>query len=121
LLPQLNSTNLIAYDWELTGPRIDQWLYMSQFARLVLERKQLLPGSAALGWLRAASHQLAFSATEVTQTGSNQISINRRSSVGFTALELNVLADWLESPEFPCGLYSMSISTNSGSPAPSVP
>jgi hypothetical protein len=91
---------------------------MGQFARVVLELAQLPANSASLAWLRAASHQLAFSATEVTQTGPNQLSINRRSSVGFTALELNLLADWLESPEFPRGLYSTSGKTNMLPPAP---
>jgi len=30
----------------------------------------------------------------------------RKSTLGFTALELHLLADWLESPRFPHGLHT---------------
>lgn len=106
LLPQLDQTNLVAYNWEVTGRRIEQLLYMGQFARLVSGREQLPAHSAGLAWLAAAATRLDFSTTRITQTAPGRLSLNRRSGVGFTALELNLLADWLESPDFPFGLHS---------------
>jgi hypothetical protein len=49
---------------------------------------------------------LDTSTTLVTQTGPAQLSFARQSTVGFTALELHLLGDWLESPDFPRGLHT---------------
>jgi hypothetical protein len=103
----LNRTDLVYHDSEATGMRIDQWLYISQFARYVLLKDQLPPDSAGVLWLKAISPKLGDSVTEITQTGPNQLSFTRQSDIGFTALELNLLADWLESPQFPYGLHSL--------------
>lgn len=103
----LNRTNLVYHDSEATGVRIDHWLYMSQFARYVLCKAQLPPDSAGMLWLKAISPKLGDSVTDITQTGPNQLSFTRQSSIGFTALELNLLADWLESPQFPQGLHTL--------------
>jgi hypothetical protein len=105
LLQQISAhTNLVAYDWELTGPRIEQWLYFSQFLRFALHRAQLPPRSAGFVWLVALSSHLGNSGTVVTRTGPAQLSFVRRSSLGVTSDELDWLADWLESPQFPRGL-----------------
>ena len=59
-------------------------------ARIALE-----PGTLGLG---------GPSATAVTRTGPAQLTVRRGSSLGVTAAELDWLADWLESPQFPRGL-----------------
>jgi hypothetical protein len=97
-------TNLVAYDWEFTGPRIEQWLYMSQFFRFVLKKGQLPPQGRGVTWLEALEPRLANAGTLMTQIGEDQLSVVRKSSLGLTALELHLLVDWLESPEFPRGL-----------------
>ena len=56
-----------------------------------------------MAWLKAVAPKLGNCATAVTQTGPDQLSFVRRSTVGFTAVELHALADWLESPQFPRG------------------
>jgi hypothetical protein len=104
----LSLTNLVYRDWEMTGSRTEQWLYMGQFARFASHRAQLPVDSAAVLWLKAIPPKLGDSATDVTLTGPNQLSFTRQSSIGFTGIELNLLADWLESPQFPTGLYSLS-------------
>src|ERR1039458_6240801 len=43
----LGDTNLVAYDWELTGPRIDQWLHFGQLVRCALHLAQVPPKSAS--------------------------------------------------------------------------
>lgn len=102
----LSQTNLVYHDWEITGLRIDQWLYMGQFARLVSHKTQLPFDSPGLLWLKAISPKLGASVTDITQTGPNQLSFTRQSTVGFTGAELQLLADWLESPQFPLGLHT---------------
>ena len=57
-------------------------------------------------WLLAVAPKLGASLTDITQTGPNQLSFTRQSSIAFTGFELNILVDWLESPQFPCGLHT---------------
>ena len=107
LLAQIvDRTNLVAYDWEFTRSRIDGWIYIGQMFRLICNRAQLPPESASMVWLKALMPAVGNCGTSVAQTGPNQLSIVRNSSVGFTAVELHSLADWLESPQFPCGLHT---------------
>ena len=98
---------LVAYSWELTAPRVKDWTVIGQSLRLVAQKAQLPPRCAALAWFTAAGPKLWPSVTEVTQTGHGQLSFERRSSLGLTAVELHLLADWLESPEFPHGLHTL--------------
>ena len=108
LLAQVfSSTNVVAYDWEITGPRVAQWLFMGQFLRMASHHAQVPPKSAGVAWLMALENQLGNCVTALTRTGPAQLSVSRRSSIGFTAIELHLLADWLESPEFPRGLHTL--------------
>jgi hypothetical protein len=43
----------------------------------------------------------------VVQADSGRLVFTRTSTVGFTALELHLLADWMESPQFPRGLHTL--------------
>ncbi|HWQ92310.1 MAG TPA: hypothetical protein VN673_11605 [Clostridia bacterium] len=101
-----NQPNMVAYQWELTGPEIDSWIYKTQFARMLAEKPQLPAGSASMAWLQVAKTNLGNCVTTVTKTDSNQLSFLRKSSCGFSSLELHLLADWLESPDFPIGLHT---------------
>ncbi|MGA9777570.1 MAG: hypothetical protein ACLPRE_15665 [Limisphaerales bacterium] len=103
----LGGTNLVYYDSEETGTRVGQWIYMGQFARYVSQHAQLSAQSPAVLWLKAISPKLSYTVTHVTETAPDQLSFTRRSSIGFTAVELNLLADWLESPQFPVGLHTL--------------
>jgi hypothetical protein len=102
----MGRTNLVFYDWERTGCRSDELTYILQFSRLVVGRAQMQIGGASLPWLKTAAASLGNCVTEVTQTGPNQLALVRKSGLGFSALELHVLCDWLESPDFPSGLHS---------------
>jgi hypothetical protein len=101
-------TNLVYYDWELTGSRIEPCLYLGQVARVISRHAQLPEETVSVGWLRAIEPRLGSSTTTIICTGTNQLSFFRKSTVGFTGAELQLLADWLESPQFPSGLYSLS-------------
>jgi hypothetical protein len=68
--------------------------------------------SASVNWLRTVKDRLGNSTTHVTLSAPNQLTFDRRSSIGFTGAELNLLVDWLESPQFPIGFYSTSPADN---------
>jgi hypothetical protein len=102
-----SGTNHIYYDWELTEPRLEQWLYLSQLARLVAHRAQLRPTSASLEWLKATTPKLGNCISILSLNDFQRISLARRASFGLTAVEFHAAADWLESPAFPHGVFSL--------------
>lgn len=101
-----NNSNLVYFDWEISPPQVASWTQMSQLLRLVFGRAQLSPQTASLPWLRALTPRLGNATTVATLAESNRITFRRSSTCGLTAIELHLLADWLESPQFPCGLRS---------------
>jgi hypothetical protein len=108
LLAQVTTpANLLYYDWEITGPRIESWFFIGQTFRLELKKAQLAPDSAAGSWLVALSTRLGNSATSVALTQPGELTLTRRGTLGFTGLELQLLADWLESPQFPVGFNTL--------------
>lgn len=108
LLQRLTSrTNLIYYGWEITEPRLNQWLFMGQSARLAFRRAQM-PGTAtSFLFLKTAAPKLGNTVTEVLLSDPSTLSFVRKSHLGFTAVELHLLADWIESPAFPRGLHTL--------------
>jgi hypothetical protein len=104
----VSQTNLVGYDWEITEPRVSSLLYMGQLWRVIFKKAQLPADSAGLLWLTNAAPKLGNCGTVLTKTGPDQLSFIRRSSIGFTAFELHLLADWLESPAFPAGLHTFT-------------
>ena len=107
LLTQIISTpDLVLYDWEMTGPRMESWLHIGQLFRVIFHEAQLPANSAGLDWLRAVSSKLGNTVTVVRQTAPGHLAFTRKSTSGFTALELHLLADWAESPAFPEGLHT---------------
>ena len=102
----MGPNNLVAYDWEVTGPRSEQLHYIGQFFRMVSFREQMGPELASRSWLKVASLGLGNSGTTLTLTAPNQLTLIRKSAIGLSAIELHLLADWLESPWFPLGLHS---------------
>jgi hypothetical protein len=108
MLNQLKASKTeIFYDWEATALRMDQVLYTSQLARLILRKAQLPGESASLQCLKAWVPKLRESITAANLVDRNRITFTRKSSIGFNAVELQLLADWLESPSFPVGLHTL--------------
>lgn len=97
-------TNLVYYHWELTGARIHSCLYIGQFLSVILRQPPLPMDSVSAVWLKTIMPRLGNCTTTISVTGANQLSFTRRSSLGFSAAELNLLGFWLESPRFPFGL-----------------
>jgi hypothetical protein len=99
--------NLVAYDWENTSGCLESWMQPLQLIRhlLCLPRMTYIAGNA---WLVALTPRLTNSITAVELASPTQLSLARVSTVGFTGAELQVLAEWLESLEFPRSLHSFT-------------
>jgi hypothetical protein len=97
----LRRTNLVYYGWEVTGPRLQPCLQLGQFIRQLTRRPPLPLDSASLNWLAVLVPRLGTSATIASLAAPGQITFVRRSTLGLTAPELQLLAGWLESPQFP--------------------
>ncbi len=119
-----NNPKLVAYDWESTRPCMEGWTQMGQLARHMLCRARMTY-TAGLAWLTALSPKLGNSITSVELSGPARLSLVRTSTVGFTGAELQLLADWLESPNFPRGLHTLDAPAppppNPGTNAPAPP
>jgi hypothetical protein len=99
-------TNLFYYDWEITGSRVEAAIYNSQALRLIAQKAQIPANSVSMVWLKTVSSKLGNCGTEITATDPTRLSFVRKSGFGLTGTELQLLADWLESPSFPRGLYT---------------
>jgi hypothetical protein len=99
-------TNLVYFQDEMTGQRVGDDFFILQLFRVVFQKSQLPDKALATRWLKSAAPLLGNCTTEVIQTGPQQLTFTRNSTIGLTALELHLLADWLESPQFPRGLHT---------------
>jgi hypothetical protein len=104
----IRRTNLVFYDWELSGPRTESLLYVGQVLRIGTRRPQLPSDSVGVAWLNALMPRLNSSTTLVTLSDTNKLTVIRKSTLGLTGWELHLLTDWLESPGFPRGSYTSS-------------
>lgn len=100
------ATNLVYYDWESSGPQVANWLQIAQLMRLAFSRAQLAHTNAAALWLQMLHTNLAFCATSISLESPRTLAFARSSTIGFSSTELQVLADWFDSPSFPRGLYT---------------
>jgi hypothetical protein len=103
----MSRTNLLYHDWELTGVRIEQWVFMGQFMRFAFQKPQIAEDSASLSWIRNLEPKMKASVTDAYLAAPDRISFERFSTLGLTGLELNLLADWLDSPRFPQGFHTL--------------
>jgi hypothetical protein len=107
LVQQLDAgTNLVWYDWEFTGRCAEGLATMSQLARNVISKARLTY-TTGLSWLAAASQKLGNSVTGIKLVSPTHLNFSRASTIGLTGVEMNLLIDWLESPDFPAGLHSL--------------
>jgi hypothetical protein len=97
----LDRTNLVYYDWEITGERLTLLPQLTQLALMFTQHKQLAAQTAAARWLYRAGPTLGVTVTKVTQTAPNELTFTRQAPGGLTAIELTALANWLEATNFP--------------------
>jgi hypothetical protein len=93
-------TNLVYYDWDLTGRRIEQLIYIGQLLRLVAEKPQLPVSSPGILWLKALVPKLGDAFTTCTATDKpGEFKLVRKSNIGLTAIELERLVRAVQSIE----------------------
>lgn len=99
LWKQINGrTNLVYYDWELTGPRLQQWRLLG---RMLLSRSRMPMHDMMYArlvedkWLGELAPLVGNTVTEITRTAPNELSVVRNAPVGFTGIEMFLLLDWL--------------------------
>jgi len=107
----LPRTNLVYYDWEITEAKLAQWVPILQLTAMLSTGPSFVGTGAASHWLRAVSAKLGNTITEVTATTPNELKAVRRSDLGLTALELALLARWLDNPAFPAFAYPTNAMT----------
>ncbi len=102
----LDTPNLVYYQSEPTGDRVEAGLFINQLFRVAFHKAQLPHEAVGTRWLKHIEPLLGDSVTFVIQNGPEQLTFTRKSTVGFSAFELHLLIDWLESPQFPHGLHT---------------
>jgi hypothetical protein len=94
-------SNLASYGWEFTGLRLKQWHGFFQLGQMIFNPLGSDNETPASKWIEAVSPKLGRTATEVSLSAPDELTVVRNSAIGFTGLELSGLAYWLDSPGFP--------------------
>jgi hypothetical protein len=99
LWKQINGrTNLVYYDWELTGPRLQEWRVLGP---MLLTRWRAPTDDSMRArmledkWLGGLALLAGNTVTEITRIAPNELSVVRNAPVGFTGIEMFLLSDWL--------------------------
>jgi hypothetical protein len=99
LWKQINGrTNLVYYDWELTGPRMQDWRMLG---RMLLTRWRESPdetedvSTVEDKWVEEMGYFAGRTVTEITRVAPNELSVVRDAPLGFTGIEMYLLSDWL--------------------------
>ena len=111
--------DLLFFNWEQTGERLAQWRYCDDASRIIFDaahRPRLNRYMPAIEWAAMGITNLDHSVTDARLTRQNQLTFTRKATVGLTALELDLLLNWLELVDFPRG-FSSIFATNA-TPAP---
>ncbi|HUD49066.1 MAG TPA: hypothetical protein VMR33_19710 [Candidatus Baltobacteraceae bacterium] len=101
-----NRSDIVYYNWELTGARVHQWRLLSEIMRLLppvsgrgkppaADKKSVPPLIAVENWLSGLEVVLGNTVTEVTRTGPDELTVVRSAPFVFTGLELVWLSHWL--------------------------
>jgi hypothetical protein len=93
--------DVVMYDWESTQYRMSTWRQMYQLAELATRRRLTPTNAPSQRWQTEAMSRLKDCVTEVRVTSPTQMTLVRKSTIGFTAFELVTLSRWIESTSFP--------------------
>ena len=109
LFAQLGTrTNLLYYDYELTHQRLHHGNQLYQLLSMVSRRFGQGTNSPVKLWLAAVIQDLggntnapSETVSEITQTAPGELTLVRKSHLGFTGFELASFGAFLDSPGFP--------------------
>ena len=120
--------DLVYYDWELTGPRLQQWRVLCEFLPVLpaapppslAKSKQAPPFAVVDSWLGGLTPFLGNTATEIKRSGPSQLSVARTTPFVFTSFELLWLSHWLtETPAGPVNTNLLPMAKMTGPGLPS--
>jgi hypothetical protein len=130
-------SDLVYYDWEVTGPRVRHLLTVTQVVPIIrllgigplkgIRRENSMGGPNMKLRLEIEENWLSDllvlgnTVTEATKTGPNEVTILRHSPFIFSSLELVLLSHWLtDTPSGPLdwGLLPQAKMTRGGLPPP---
>ena len=97
----INKKNLVYYNWEITGQRLEKWNLLIQFAAILSDRReQLVNKTKGIDFITSLYPKLGNTITDATVNG-KELTITRKSHLGLSALEIALLTRWLDNPQFP--------------------
>ncbi len=99
----MSRTNLAYYDWEITQERLMGWRRIYQVGLLAFMRQSPVTNAPSQRLLDELSigKRLGNSITEVTVTGSSELTVMRHSPVGLSGMEIASALRWFDSSNFP--------------------
>ena len=97
----VNKEDLVYYNWEITGQRLEKWNLLIQFAAILSDRRgQLVNKTKGIAFITSLFQKLGNTITDAAVSG-NELTITRKSHLGLSALEIALLTRWLDNPQFP--------------------
>ncbi|HZM03513.1 MAG TPA: hypothetical protein VFC44_10840 [Candidatus Saccharimonadales bacterium] len=101
-----NRSDLVYYDWELTGPRLLQLRTLTQMLPVLQWAGLSTDAQKSAGdertrlnleehWLAGLTPELGNTVTQITKSGPSELKVVRKSPFVFTSLELVLLSHWL--------------------------
>ncbi len=97
----LGHTNQVYYDWEITGERVGQWWNLMMLHHLLRGEYFTGANAPAQKWLAAIGSRVGNAATEVTVTGTHELTVIRKSPLGLMSFELGYGLAWEMAAGFP--------------------
>ncbi len=123
-----HADDLVYYDWEFTGPRLQQWRLLCEFLPVLPDAPLVLPAKAKQAppvvvvdaWLGGLTPFLGNTATEIKRSAPNQLSVTRTTPFVFSSFELLWLSHWLtDTPAGPVNTNLLPIAKITGPGFPS--
>ncbi|MBM3846415.1 MAG: hypothetical protein FJ405_09035 [Verrucomicrobia bacterium] len=99
----MSKSNLAFYEWEITEERVSAWRTIYQATLLGFLRNSPKTNAASFKWMEALGRgrRLGNTATEVTVTGPNELTVTRTGHAGLTGFEIVSMLRWFDSSNFP--------------------
>jgi hypothetical protein len=91
-------SDLVYYDWEATGPRLQQWRLLSQMLFYSPEARNAETLEATVikeNWLNGIGFPKENTVTEMTRVSPNELLLVRNAPLGLTGIELILFSDWI--------------------------
>jgi hypothetical protein len=100
-------TNLLFYQWELTGERVRNWRDFLQLAPLFLDVRAIPNSETGQQWMETIHAILGNTVTEMTLETPREITLNRKGPLSLTGFETLLLCRWIDLMDLPQRTYKV--------------